>query len=253
MTTQQISSPGATTGAARALYLLIGQSNMAGRGLLDDESIRIHPRVFAWSRDERWVPARDPLHWDKPEARVGPGLAFGVAMADADLQRVVGLIPGAVGGTAISLWTPDTQDPVTKAFPYDDALRRARAAQRDGTLAAILWHQGEGDRSEEARPFYAERLKELIARLRVDLAGPDVPFIAGELAQLDERHRQATSEINAALNSLVGRVANYACVSAAGLRDGGDHLHLDAASARELGRRYAAAVLGQTWPVAVAG
>ena len=32
---------------------------------------------------------------------------------------------------------------------------------------------------------------------------------------------------------------------AQGLRDGGDQLHLDMASARELGRRYAAALLSK--------
>lgn len=228
----------------RVLYLLIGQSNMAGRGRVDAESTRIHPRIQAWSRADAWQPAVDPLHYDKPEAGVGPGLAFAQVLAEADPQAEIGLIPSAVGGSAISLWQPGAQDPVTKAFPYDDALRRARLAQCDGRLGGILWHQGEADRGDERRPLYAESLIALVTRLRTELDAADVPFIVGELAQLREESRAATAAFNAILHDLVGRIPRFACVSAAGLRDGGDRLHLDTASAREFGRRYAATLLG---------
>lgn len=81
------------------LYLLIGQSNMAGRGKVDEESKQIHPRVFMLNKDGQWVPATDPLHFDKPSAGVGPGLAFGKALAEAAPEVRIGLIPCAVGGT----------------------------------------------------------------------------------------------------------------------------------------------------------
>ncbi len=230
------------------LYLLIGQSNMAGRGKVDAESKRIHPRVFTLSKDGRWVPATDPLHFDKPGAGVGPGLTFGKAMADASPESVIGLIPCAVGGAAIALWAPGIQDPVTKAFPYDDMLKRARRACQDGALKGILWHQGEADRHPAALHLYAERLTELIARLRKDLNAPEAPFIAGELGYLDERNREATAQFNAVLRALERTVANYAVVSAEGLKDGGDRLHFDAESARALGARYAEALLRRRTP-----
>ena len=59
------------------LYLLIGQSNMAGRGPVDAESKVAHPRVLMLNKNRAWVPATDPLHFDKAAAGVGPGLAFG--------------------------------------------------------------------------------------------------------------------------------------------------------------------------------
>ncbi len=226
-----------------SLHLLVGQSNMAGRGRPDAASTPADPRLVAWSREDTWVPARDPLHWDKPEAGVGPGLAFASAKAAADPTVHLGLIPAAVGGTSITRWLPGVQDPVTRAFPYDDAVRRARLAMRDGTLQAILWHQGEADRGEAARALYADRLVELAARLRADLQTPDVPFIAGELAQLRAERSADTAAFNAVLAGLHGRIPRFALVTAEGLRDGGDQLHLDTASARELGRRYAAALL----------
>lgn len=224
-----------------SLHLLIGQSNMAGRGRV--ESVRPDPRILAWSRADTWVPACDPLHWDKPEAGVGPGLAFATAMADADPATRIGLIPAAVGGSSITQWLPGVQDPVTRAFPYDDALHRARLAMRDGVLKAILWHQGEADRGEAARALYADRLVALVTRLRSDLGMPDLPFIAGELAQLHEDRRADTTAFNAVLAGVCGRIPRFALVGAEGLRDGGDRLHLDTVSARELGRRYAATLL----------
>lgn len=194
---------------------------MAGRGIVDKESKQPHPRVVTLTKDGQWAPAIDPLHFDKPIAGVGPGLAFGKAMADASPQATIGLIPCAVGGTSITRWMPGIQDPATKAFPYDDMLKRAKRACKDGTLKGIIWHQGEADRHPAASKLYAARLTELIARLREDLNAPDVPFIAGELGQLNEKNREATTEFNAILRGLTPTVTKYACVTAEGLTDRG--------------------------------
>jgi hypothetical protein len=226
------------------LYLLVGQSNMAGRGKVDEESKRAHPRVFMLTKDGAWAPATDPLHFDKPSAvGVGPGLAFGKAMADANPQAKIGLIPCAVGGTAISRWTPGAADPVTKTHPYDDAIRRAKLAQKDGVLKGIIWHQGEGDRGAEPVKLYAGRLTELIERLRKELNAPDAPFVAGELAAFKEPDRESIARFNAVVQGLAKTAKRYACVSATGMAHRGDQLHFDTASARELGKRYAAAML----------
>src|SRR3569623_711860 len=63
------------------LYILVGQSNMAGRGKITDEfAAQHHDRVFMFTKDKQWVLAKHPLHFDKPTAvGVGPGLAFGIA------------------------------------------------------------------------------------------------------------------------------------------------------------------------------
>ena len=58
------------------LFLLAGQSNMAGRGEVEAQDRATHPRIWMLDRHGQWVPAADPLHFDKPVAGVGPGLAF---------------------------------------------------------------------------------------------------------------------------------------------------------------------------------
>jgi hypothetical protein len=219
------------------LYLLIGQSNMAGRGQVDDESKAVHPRVLTLNKNREWVPATDPLHFDKPVAGVGPGLAFGKRMADNQPKIRIGLIPCAVGGTSIRVWAPGQEDKSTRTHPYDDMLERAKVAMRAGVLKGVLWHQGEADLKN---PGYGRRLSELIERLRKDLSAPGLPFIASELTPLDPGRADTVAAFNTVVRGL--KIANYACVSGGGLDHKGDKLHYNAASARVLGQRYADAM-----------
>ena len=65
------------------LFLLVGQSNMAGRGRVDDEAVRTHPRLLMLDQSGQWVPAIDPLHFDKPKmVGVGLGKTFGLDYAE---------------------------------------------------------------------------------------------------------------------------------------------------------------------------
>ncbi|MEM9702137.1 MAG: sialate O-acetylesterase, partial [Planctomycetota bacterium] len=231
---------GATEGAGRHLFLLAGQSNMAGRGAIAEEDLEPHPRVFALNAEENWVPAVAPLHFDKPE-RIGVGLgrSFAIAYAADHPTVEVGLIPCAVGGSPISAWEPGAEYAPLGVKPYDEAIARARVALTSGELKGILWHQGESDCTPEDAPRYAERLNALIARFRADLDAEDVPFLIGQLGQfrdppwgrlgrqVDGTHR-AAAETNAAVRF----------VSSDGLTDKGDKLHFNADGYREFGRRY---------------
>ncbi len=220
------------------LYLLIGQSNMAGRGKVDAESKKIHPRVVMLTKDLKWVPASDPLHFDKPRmVGVGPGVAFGKQMAEACPKARIGLIPCAVGGTSITLWVPGALDKVTKGHPYDDMLKRLRQAQQAGVLKGIIWHQGGSDRG--AVDKYGGRLTELIARLRKDFKVPGVPFIAGEQVAFRPDGEAFAKEFNTVVQGLAAQLKNYACVSGEGLGHKGDRAHFSAEASRTLGRRYA--------------
>jgi len=224
------------------LYLLIGQSNMAGRGTVDGESKRTWPRVEMFAKDLTWRPATDPLHFDKPAAAgVGPGVEFGKKMAEANPKVRIGLIPCAVGGTSIRVWVPGSADKDTKTHPYDDMLQRVREAEKVGVLKGILWHQGEADRDHG--DAYGRELTDLITRLRKDLKAPTLPFIAGELPSFNTNNAAATKKFNAVVQRLATKEKNYACVSAEGLHHKGDHLHCDTESARILGRRYAEKII----------
>ncbi len=222
------------------LYLLTGQSNMAGRGEVAAVDTIPHPGVYALNRDNRWVPAGAPLHFDKPIAGVGPGLTFGKRMAELNPGIVIGLIPCAKGGSKIHHWQTGVYHDSTYSYPYDEMLQRIRSVLDDGILKGVLWHQGEGNSlNKEYAENYEEKLVAFVEKLRRDLKHPELPFIAAELgAFLPERFSQRRT-INDAIRKLPRRLKNTAVVSSQGLTAKSDSIHFNSASARLLGERYA--------------
>ncbi len=220
------------------IFLLMGQSNMAGRGLLEDvEAIRDERiRMFL---DSGWAVAEEPLHHDRPTAGIGLAMSFARAVLDANPGRDIGLVPRAVGSTPLERWTPG-------ADLYESALAAAREAARDGTLKAVLWHQGEHDSKSEAdASSYSQRFTVMMTTLREQLGAPSLPVILGELGgylskRPDFPHYRT---VNAELRKIPDALPHSAFVSAAGLTDKGDDLHYDARSLRTFGERYATAYL----------
>ncbi len=218
------------------LFLLIGQSNMAGRGKVEPQDQVIDPRIFMFTKEQQWVPAKDPLHFDKPKmVGVGPGMGFARQLLAGNSKLTVGLIPCAVGGTSLDQWQAGGK-------LYANAVARAREAMKQGQLAGILWHQGEADSSPEKVATYGKRFAAMITQLRQDLHAENVPVVMGELG----RFRTASREFNAALPEISKQVPLCAFVSAESLTDKGDKLHFDAKSQRIFGQRYAAAFLKLT-------
>lgn len=226
------------------LFLLVGQSNMAGRGDIEPADREPIANVVALDAAGEWVPAIEPLHWDKPSAGAGLGRAFAVDYAKAHPGVTVGLIPAACGGSPIASWAPGKYFEDTKSHPYDDALARARQAMASGSLQGILWHQGESDRNAERAPLYERELTALIGRFRHDLQAPRVPFVIGQLGQFtgagpwDEFARG----VDRAQRNVAAHVPFTAFVSSDGLTSKPDNLHFDARSLREFGQRYASAL-----------
>jgi len=210
------------------LFLLIGQSNMAGRGKVEACDQVTSPLIWSLDKQNTWVPAKDPLHFDKPKvAGVGLASEFARCVAKQTPSEAIGLIPCAFGGTSLDQWQPGSA-------LYTNAVARTRIAMKDGRLAGILWHQGEADSSSAKIATYAARFTAMIEQLRKDLEAPDVPVIMGELGYFNEGYKR----FNANLPAVVHVVKNSQMVSAEGLDHGGDKVHFSAAALREYGRRY---------------
>jgi hypothetical protein len=227
------------------LFLLVGQSNMAGRGVVAPEDKIPDARVLMLNQAGQWVPAVDPLHFDKPTAvGVGIGRSFAKAIADANPGVTIGLIPCAVGGSPIDAWRPGEFYQPTKSHPWDDAIKRAKLALQAGTLKGILWHQGESDSSRELAPKYEDKLHDLVTRFRTELHAPDVPFICGQLGQFaDSPWNEFKQQVDRAHRDLPAKIPHTAFVSSEGLTHKGDKVHFNSTSYREFGRRYAEAYL----------
>jgi hypothetical protein len=115
---------------------------------------------------------------------------------------------------------------------------------RDGTLKAILWHQGESDAAPGQAAVYAERLEEVLTRLRSELGAPELPILIGQLGRFPGKPWTRDFEtVDAAHRAVAHKLRNVAFISAEGLASVGDNLHFDTPSLREFARRYAEAYL----------
>ena len=218
---------------------------MAGRGVIEEIDRTPAPRVFALNSAMEWAPAKEPLHFDKPEiVGVGPGFAFGRAMAEAKPDVRIGLIPAAAGGSSIRAWRHRAMHPGTQSPPWDDALSRTFRvmALEGGELRGVIWHQGESD-SQDYTAEYEDALVDLVERFREEFRQPDLPFVAAQLAEFYFERSPGAAEINAAVARLPERLPRTAFVTAEGFTAKEDGVHLTSEAERELGRRYAAAML----------
>ena len=232
------------------LFLLFGQSNMEGTPKPEAEDLEENSRVrvlgyddFGDRRWNEWAVARPPLH--RSWAGVGPGDSFGKAMAEAWPDATIGLIPCAISGVDIDFFRKGVVSKRREEFeiPPDNArdsaypmvIERVRLAQEQGVVRGILFHQGESDTGNSA---WVGKVEQIVADLRADLGLSDaVPFVAGELL-----YSGCCAAHNPLLQQLPGVIPNAHVVSAAELTPL-DNAHFDLESQRELGRRYAEAML----------
>ncbi|MEZ6190609.1 MAG: sialate O-acetylesterase [Phycisphaerales bacterium] len=212
------------------MFLLIGQSNMAGRAPLAPEDAEPLPGVLLLNADGAWVPAQQPLNQyasdrkDLNMQQFNLGGPFAQALREHDPDTTVGLIVNARGGTGIELWQPG-----------EDLYEHAVARWRDiggPTLAGVLWHQGESNRNDAD---YKDKLITIISALRQTTGQPDLPFIMG--------HISGETPINSQMDAIAEELPYTAAVTVDGL-ERFDGTHYDRESMIVLGKCYFDAYLG---------
>ncbi len=222
------------------IYLLMGQSNMAGRGMVEAVDTITNPRVLMLDKNNHWVPAKAPLHFDKSIAGTGLGLVFGKLMAQSNPQATIGLVPCAKGGSSINTWFPDSIHQGTNSYPYMEMIEKSKLALSEGTLKGILWHQGESDTKTEAGVAgYPEKFYAMIDLLKADLNIEHVPIVMGELGDFFTERIPLAAELNGVFRQMAAQNECLELVSAEALTHKGDSVHFDSQSYRQLGERYA--------------
>lgn len=213
--------------------LLIGQSNMAGRGLVE-EAIGVDNTHIKILRNGRWQKMFRPVNPDRRFSGVNLGESFAERYAQ-EHGVDVGLIPCADGGTRIAQWAPGS-------LLFDNAVYQARLAMRTSTIAAILWHQGESDSRDDRYLTYGKNLSVMLTALRKELGLEDVPVILGGMGDyLDDYEPGGCSQwrqINGELEKVAAREPLCGFASAEGLTPNPDNLHFSAKALHEFGLRY---------------
>ncbi|KAH6769412.1 carbohydrate esterase [Perilla frutescens var. frutescens] len=247
-----------STALACNVFILAGQSNMAGRGgTVTAANSKLqwdgntppecepNPKILRLNDELLWEEAREPLHGgislsncseNNQPAGIGPGMPFSSSLLERDPGfGPIGLVPCAVGGTGITEWSRG-------GCLYNRMLKRVRAALLEGgMLRGMLWYQGETDAGGRAdADVYKMRLEEFFEDLRRDLMCPWLPIIQVALASIGNDSAVRERVRNAQLNT---SLPNVKCVDAAGLPLNGDKLHLTTGSQVRLGSMLADAFL----------
>ena len=213
----------------RQSVLLLGQSNMAGRGFAEDVEPISDDRILMMNSSMQWVKMQEPIHFDKADAGVGLAASFAKAFVDT-FDCEVGLVPAAVGGTSIGDWA-------VGGTLYNNAVAMAKEAMKTSEICAILWHQGESNRSNHST--YAEKLEVILDSLieELGLDADKIVIITGELREISTNVDRRDS-FHAQLNQLADVYKNYGVADAEGLTLNKDIIHFDAPSQRVFGYRY---------------
>lgn len=215
--------------------LLIGQSNMAGRGYLHEVTPIYNENIFML-RNGRWQIMTEPIHFDRSVAGVGPAASFAQAWCNANKNEQIGLIPCAEGGSSIDEWSKEST-------LFRHAVSEAKFAMENSELIAILWHQGESDGRSKKYKNYYHKLNILVNSFRKELGDLEVPFIVGGLGNYLGKSGFGRScveydLINQELLKYVENNRNCYFVTGEKLYPNPDGIHINAESQRRFGIRY---------------
>lgn len=215
--------------------LLIGQSNMAGRGFLNEAAPIYNENIFM-HRNGRWQMMTEPIHFDRSVAGAGPAASFAQAWCNANQNEQIGLIPCAEGGSSIDEWN-------TEGTLFRHAVSEAKFAMENSELIAILWHQGESDSHSGKYKNYYQKLNTLVHSFRKELEAPEIPFIIGGLG--DYLGKSGFGKSCAEYDLINRELLKYAednrnCYFVTGekLYPNPDGIHINAESQRRFGIRY---------------
>lgn len=231
-----------------SIFILAGQSNMSGRGVLPDRR-ETHPRIFLFGNDGRWKIASEPT--DNPAGQVdmvsydfnaglSPGMTFAFELLNTNPELYVGLVPVAKGGTSLYQWRRDFSDTTL----YGSFLKRARAASVMGKIEGFLWFQGEADARNPAdkrrKPVgekWGTQFKIFVENLRKDLGRPDLPVVFAQIG----RHKNPETyphwdKVKASQKKVELPVSAIITTEDLELRD---RVHFSAESTQKIGKRFA--------------
>jgi hypothetical protein len=245
------------------IILLLGQSNMSGKGTpTDAKRDPSDSRIFQYGASGTYAgtisQAVEPLaHVETASIALGPGTAFARWYAQTvPAHRRILLVPSAKGGTPFegasspAGWTWKVGSNTVENL-YSQAVQQAKdalaAAGANSRIVAALWVQGEtdGDNSTSGATYQTD-LDALIVQLRTDLSLPVLPFVIGGMVPeyLGTGTRAAINTVHAATPTRQAYTGFAAGPANANLGDGN---HYNAAGQRSLARAlftaYQAALL----------
>ena len=224
------------------VFVMAGQSNMAGRGAIEALDTIPNHRILTINSENKVIVAKEPIHFYEPSrAGLDCGLSFGTEMLKKVPDNVsILLVPTAVGASSISQWiTDETHREVTL---FSNFSKRLKVSLKHGMVKGILWHQGESDAAEPKIKAYQGNLKILFDRFREVAGNESLPVVMGKLGSFYPK-QENWDLINASIEAYAASDEFCEVIETSDLEHKGDSVHFNAAAQRSMGKRYAETML----------
>lgn len=220
-------------------FLMIGQSNMAGRGEFGEVEAIENDNCFML-RMGLWEKMSEPINPDAPIycEDFHSGISLAASFADElqkQTKKKIGLIPCAFGGTKLEQWMPGE-------LLFDHAVMMTKLAMRSSRLKGIIWHQGESDCSSDENVLeYKTKFLAMISCLKKEIGIEAIPVIMGEVSEnITEAWNVGNrpKKINQVFHEISEEMRDCRVVTSKGLYLKSDGIHFDSKSCRIFGQRY---------------
>jgi hypothetical protein len=196
-----LSAVAAADGATK-VFLLGGQSNMAGVGnypggtisgityppdLLPSSSPYYPEQTNVKYWNNGWTNLRIGFGYDTSKNEFGPEVSFGYTLKRLFPQDDIYLVKWGVSGSNLAVdWNPDVAG---GKYCYTNfksrvnaALSNLRNAQLSPVVAGMIWMQGESDTSNaDYAAAYKSNLINFIDQVRTDFGTSETPFVLGRI------------------------------------------------------------------------
>lgn len=233
------------------LYVIAGQSNSVGYGkdpAYDPPELGVH----IYRNSGIWDLASHPLNDSTGSSGsintdlVNPGNSPYLRFAK-ELKRVlgypVGLVQTALGGSALSEWSPNEGHGLYRNMLY-------RIGLCGGKVKGILWYQGCSDADNGFHEEYMECFQSFVFNLRKDLSDQELPIITIQLNRNvgpgSEMRNKSWGTVREAQRQAARQIGSVFIVPTSDCTLS-DNIHNSSAANVMLGERIAKTVLGEIY------
>lgn len=189
-------------------------------------------------------------------AGLNPDISFTPTVEEEFGKENVIVVKSARGGQPIRRWykkwkPAQGNQPKATGDLYDTLMKKVNAAIKEKKIATVtfIWMQGERDAREKHGDVYADSLKGLIKQLSSDLGRNDVNFVIGRLSDFDLENKKCLhwTKVREAQVLVAKEDPRGDWVDTDDLNDGKnkrgqqikDDLHYSVEGYKTLGRRFA--------------
>lgn len=220
------------------VFIMAGQSNMAGRGTVEPKDTISNPRILSINSKGELIIAKEPLSLYEPSMKgLDCSLSFGRELLRHIPDSIsVLIIPTAVGGSSIDQWIGDSLHREVKLF--SNFRQKVVIAKSYGEVKGLLWHQGESDAKEQLVKTYSKKLNVLFEKFRTTIENDKLPILTGEIGTFTAENKFQNA-INEAIVKNAKKDEHNFLIETQDFKDKGDKLHFDANSQRLMGERFA--------------